>query len=531
MTGTLAGVLDGYLDLRVQIDPVEGTFVGRHDVDGVLPAYDEPSVHAQVAALRSYTLALEEASAESLDDEIDRTAALHDARHLLLVLEREKPFTRDPSVHLAQVLGGLHLLMVRNAQDPPRRAAALLARLCALPDFLRTAEAVLVNPAQPMVALAASMLPGGIALVREGLDDPDVDLSSLDPAELGDARAAAVDALLAFEAVLARLADQAEASFAIGRDLFDRKLHTAHLIRDGADELLRYGTRLRAEALAAVEETAAEVQPGADWRDVATRLRAEMPPAGAALDAYERAVDDARRFTASHGLMRVTTTAVRVVPTPVFLRALVPFVAYQGPGAFDRDQDGTLFVTLPDDGASWRTTCVAELPSMALHEAVPGHHQQIVTANGLERTVRRVLGTPAAREGWALYCETLMAEHGFLASAAERFFHAYHLLWRALRIVLDVSLHTKRMSTAAAAAMLQDGLGLEQGAAAAEVARCCARPTEPLCYAVGRRDVLQLRDDARRARGGAFTLAAFHDELLQYGALPTALARWGMGLA
>lgn len=531
MTETLAGVLDGYLDLRARIDPVEGTFAGRHEVDGVLPAYDDASVHAQAAALRSYTLALEEAGADSLDDEIDRTAALHDARHLLLVLEREKPFTRDPSMHLSQALGALHLLLVRNAQDPPRRATALLARLAALPAYLRTAEEVLVHPAQPMVALAASMLPGGVALVREGLDDPAVDLSALDAAELAAARGAAVDALLGFEAVLARLADRADAPFAIGRDLFDRKLHTAHLIRDGADELLRYGTRLRDEALADVRDTAAEVDPGRDWRDVAARLREDMPPADAALDAYARAVDAARRFTASHGLMHVATTDVRVVPTPAFMRALVPFVAYQGPGALDRDQRGTLFVTLPEDGAPWRTTCVAELPSMVLHEAVPGHHQQIVTANGLERGVRRELGTPAAREGWALYCETLMAEHGFLASPAERFFHAYHLLWRALRVIIDVSLHTKRMTTAEAAAALHEGLGLDETAAAAEVARCCARPTEPLCYAVGRRDVVRLREDARRARGGAFGLAAFHDELLRYGALPTALARWGMGLA
>ena len=531
MTGTLGGVLEGYLDLRVRIDPVEGTFVGRHEMDGALPSYDEGAVHAQAASLRSYTLALEEAETASLEDEIDRTAALHDARHLLLVLEREKPFTRDPSLHLAQALGGLHLLMLRSAQDPPRRAAALLQRLVALPDYLRVADEALTHPAQPMVALASSMLPGGIALVREGLDDPSVDLSSLDAAELSAARTAAVEALRGFEAALTRMADRADAPFAIGRDLFDRKLHTAHLIRDGADELLRYGSRLGEEALERLREASAAVAPGADWRDVATRLREDMPPADGALEAYADAVRAAREFTVSRALMHVTDAAVRVMPTPGFLRALVPFVAYQGPGAFDADQHGTLFVTLPQDGAAWRTTCRAELPSMVLHEAVPGHHQQVAIANGLERPIRRVLGTPAAREGWASYCETLMHEHGYLATPAERFFHAYHLLWRALRIVLDVSLHTKRMSVAEAATRLRDELGLEPVAAAAEVARCCARPTEASCYAVGRRDVLQLREDARRVRGAAFTLAGFHDELLRHGALPTPLARWGMGLA
>ena len=144
--------------------------------------------------------------------------------------------------------------------------------------------------------------------------------------------------------------------------------------------------------------------------------------------------------------------------------------------------------------------------------------------------MRRVLATPAAREGWALYCESLMAEEGFLSSPGERLFHAHHLLWRALRVILDVKLHTKKMPVADAARLLRDELGFTDVAAAAEVARYCAYPTYQICYAVGRRDILQLRDDARRARGSDFSLSDFHDELLSYGGLPTALARWGMGL-
>jgi uncharacterized protein (DUF885 family) len=152
-------------------------------------------------------------------------------------------------------------------------------------------------------------------------------------------------------------------------------------------------------------------------------------------------------------------------------------------------------------------------------------------ANTLPSIPRRVLSTPAAREGWALYCESLMAEMGFLNSAEQRFFQAHHLLWRAVRVILDVSLHTKGMSMEEAAARLRDELGFEPNIAEAEAKRYCAYPTYQLCYAVGRRDILALRDDLRKARADEFSLAGFHEELLQYGALPTALARWGMGLA
>jgi uncharacterized protein (DUF885 family) len=242
-------------------------------------------------------------------------------------------------------------------------------------------------------------------------------------------------------------------------------------------------------------------------------------------------MEASRHFTISRELMPVPDTALEVVPTPEFLRPLIPLAAYQGPGAFDPVQRGLFLVTLPENGESWRSHCRAELPSTALHEGIPGHHLQMSIGNQLPSVPRRVLSTPAAREGWALYCESLMAEMGFLDSAAERFFQAHHLLWRAIRVILDVSLHTKGMSMQEAAARLRDELGFEAHVAEAEAKRYCAYPTYQLCYAVGRRDILALREDMRRARSDEFSLSAFHEELLQYGALPTALARWGMGLS
>lgn len=531
MTDSLADVFNGYMDLRWRLDPVEATFAGLHELGGEFARYDAASVREHLAALRSYTAALEQAEAGTLEEEIDRTAALHDARHWILLLDRERPFAFNPAFHISHALNGIHLLLARGEQDPPRRAAELLERLRALPDFLIRAVDALTEPANPLVALGSSMVAGGVALIRDGLDDSAVDLSTLDPAELAEARAAAAQALLEFGDALTLMQEEAGDNFAIGRDLFDRKLHTAHMIRDNADELLRYGEALRSEAHSMLERISAEIEAGSDWRDVLARLKADVPECTGALDEYEGALRASRDFTVSHGLMRVTDAPIDVVPTPGFLRTMIPFAAYQGPGAFEEGQRGRFFVTLPEECEAGKVECRSERPSTVLHEGVPGHHQQITVANRLPGVMRRVLATPAAREGWALYCESLMAEEGFLSSPGERLFHAHHLLWRALRVILDVKLHTKGMPVAEAAQLLREELGFTPAAAAAEVARYCAYPTYQLCYAVGRRDILQLREDARRARGSGFSLAAFHDELLGYGGLPTALARWGMGLA
>ena len=529
MIGRLADVLEGYLDLRWRINPVEGTYVGRHEFDSELPHYDADSLHDYATALRSYTLSLEEADAESLDDEIDRTAALHAARHDLLVLEREKPHARDPSHALLHALNAIHLLLARHSDDAPRRSAAVLARVQALPRFLDEAAAALTEPRSVFFGIARAMIVGGTTLLREGLVAPA--LSGIDPIALAEARDAAIDALNRYADALALMEPRGDDGAGIGRELFDLKLHTAHMIRENADELLRFGERLRSEAIAELERLAKTLRPNASWREVVRILREDTPTRESALEEYQRAMRAAHEFTIERELVTVPEGELVVTPTPEFLRALIPFAAYQGPAAFDGDSRGTFFVTLPRPGEPWRLHCRSELPSTALHEGVPGHHLQIVTASRLPRVVRRVLSSPAAQEGWALYCENLMAEQGFISDPAVRFFQVHHLLWRALRVILDVSLHTKGLTVDKAAALLRDELALEESAARAEAVRYCAFPTYQLCYALGRRDILRLRDDVRQARGASFSLRAFHDELLAYGALPTPLARWGMGLA
>ena len=259
MIGSLADVLEGYLDLRWRINPVEGTYVGRHEFDSELPRLDTASLHDYAAALRSYTASLEEADADSLDDEIDRTAALHAARHDLLVLEREKPHARDPSYALLHALNAIHLLLARQSDDATRRSAAVLARVQALPRFLDEAAAALTEPRSVFFDTARSMVVGGITLLREALTASA--FPRVDPIALAEARDSAIDALNRYADALALMEPRDDEGAGIGRELFDLKLHTAHMIRENADELLRFGERLRSEAIAELERLAKTLRP------------------------------------------------------------------------------------------------------------------------------------------------------------------------------------------------------------------------------------------------------------------------------
>jgi uncharacterized protein (DUF885 family) len=229
--------------------------------------------------------------------------------------------------------------------------------------------------------------------------------------------------------------------------------------------------------------------------------------------------------------------ALDVVPTPSFLVPLMPFAAYEPPPVHLAGQAGRFYVTLPQPGAApdvvarqLREHGVHALPSLVAHEAYPGHHLQLVTAHRLRSPVRRHLWTPVMVEGWALYGEQLMAESGYYAGPEARLFQLMNLLWRAVRIVLDVGLHTRGMTPAEAVQYLTDHLPMERRNAEAEVRRYCAYPTYQLSYAVGRRELLELRRDYQERAGADFSLRRFHDELLTYGGLPVSLARWGMGI-
>jgi uncharacterized protein (DUF885 family) len=168
---------------------------------------------------------------------------------------------------------------------------------------------------------------------------------------------------------------------------------------------------------------------------------------------------------------------------------------------------------------------------MVSHEAYPGHHLQLLTAQGLGSEVRRHIWSPVMVEGWALYSEQLMDETGFYRTEEARLFRLLNLLWRAIRVVLDVGLHTRGMTPAAAVDYLVEHLPIERPSAEAEVRRYCAWPTYQLSYAVGRRELLRLRDAYRERDPAGYSPRKFHDEVMRYGGLPVTLARWGMDLA
>jgi len=530
MTAT-ADLYRSYLDLRWHFDPAAATSAGVSGHDERLGDFSLAEMRLHLAAFKAIALAVEQLEVDDPQEEIDRTAFLDEVWVKIARFERERPHVHDPGFWLSHLYRAFHSLLRQRNADPGDRARGLLGRLKATPVFLRGARETVQDPPRIFLDTATALVEAGprlLADAAQNAQEADPELAGPVDDALSEAQSALTRFALALRGEFRAHPD--DLSFAVGEDQFNRRLHHEHALRAGAPELYRYGLHLADEVAVEVAQLARMLDPSASWRTVVDRLRGQSMPGADMVAPFREAVGRARRFLEQHDLVTIPEGRLDVIETPAFLRPLMPFAAYTPPPVFGEDRTGTFYVTSPTPGAPLNQHSLHEISATAVHEAWPGHHLQLLAARDAASEVRRVSWTPVTVEGWALYCEELMADAGFFSTVEERLFQRLHLLWRAVRIVLDIGLHTRGMRPDQAVDMLVDRVAMDRSKAHAEVSRYCAWPTYQLCYAVGRRELLHLRDAWRESAGPAAPIRQFHDTLLSYGGLPLSLIRWGMGL-
>jgi uncharacterized protein (DUF885 family) len=215
------------------------------------------------------------------------------------------------------------------------------------------------------------------------------------------------------------------------------------------------------------------------------------------------------------------------------MRGTIPYAAYMMPGPLEKMQQGVFLVTPVDPQSSKREQeeklkghYYGKLPVTALHEAYPGHHLQLVYANSVGSLPRKLgaLLSSLFVEGWAFYCEELMEQLGYIDQPLQRLARLSDQLWRAARIILDVSLHTRRMNVEEGIDFLVEKAGLERSNAQAEVRRYTASPTQPMSYLIGKLEIVKLIDEYKKRHPQA-SLQEVHDAVLSCGSLPPRLMR------
>ncbi len=163
-------------------------------------------------------------------------------------------------------------------------------------------------------------------------------------------------------------------SFAIGEEQFNRRLHHEHALQAGAPELYRYGLHLVEEVEAEVTALAQEIEPSTPWRILVERLRGRLVPGSDLVNVFREETEQGPRSSWPSGAWcAIPDGDLEVVDTPRFLRPLVPFAAYEAPGALAADRSGMFYVTSPNGARSSEGMhCMHEVAATAIHEAYPG---------------------------------------------------------------------------------------------------------------------------------------------------------------
>jgi uncharacterized protein (DUF885 family) len=234
------------------------------------------------------------------------------------------------------------------------------------------------------------------------------------------------------------------------------------------------------------------------------------------VDLYKKYIDQMQpKLPELFGLL--PKTQVEVLPVEEFREKEASGAQYNQ-GTPDGKRPGRVYVNTYDFAN--RTT--TNIETTAYHEGVPGHHMQISIAQTLPGLppFRQQGGYNAYAEGWALYSERLGKEVGFFQDPLSYYGHLSDELLRANRLVLDTGVHYKHWTRQQMVDYFHAHSSQDEPSIQSETDRYIAYPGQALSYKMGQLKILELRERAKTQLGEKFDLRAFHDEILNGGALP-----------
>jgi uncharacterized protein (DUF885 family) len=527
-----------FIDRFMEEDPVTATQLGDRRFDDRLADYSRAALERQVREIRDSLTEFEgfDPAGFDVDARIDLQLMVQVTKSALRGFEKFKDHVRNPGKYSEEGMGGVFLLLIKEFAPLEDRLEKALGRLRAIPEVLaRGKENIRPEEVPPIwneVALESCQQ--GLALFTVLIPALAQQVPKL-ATDLNAASERAAQALQDYARFLQEVvATKAQGDFAVGKGLFEELVRENHMLDYGTEELLDIGWRLFRETQTAMEQLAQQIDRQKTARELLEIAKADHPKADDLLDVYRREMAKVRQFVATQDIVTIPEgESLKIEPTPPFLWGVIPYAAYMPPGPLESMQQGIFVVTPVDPQSSekereekLRGHHYAKLPVTALHEAYPGHHLQLVYANSIGSLPRKLGGFVSSLfiEGWAFYCEELMEQLGYIDQPLQRLGRLSDQLWRAARIILDVSLHTKKMTVEEGIGFMVDRCGLERSNAQAEVRRYTATPTQPMSYLIGKLEIVKLIDEYKESHPQA-SLKQIHDAVLSCGSLPPRLMR------
>jgi uncharacterized protein (DUF885 family) len=577
-----------FFDAWLPRSPVTATALGHHAHDGEWPDLSSEARARNLAwgeALRAEIEAAlsDEAAPISASDRVDLHILLDQLRLGVISETHERTWATDPLAYAYLVGAGLDDLISRDYAPLPQRAASLAERLEGLPALLEQAQANLSDPAAiklPHARVAQSQFRGVVALIDGEIPNRVAEAPPEVRERISKASKPARAAIERFiETVLSDTAiAQAAGPWRIGSEVFAEKLGATLGTRRDATDVLAAAraehARVRAqmEAIAvelheplygkpAPEEARSGGEPARELvRNVLRDLATFRPTAESLRDDCEANLATIDAFVRAKNLIPMDPEEVlEVIWTPEHERGVAIAGLDPAPPLDERAGLASFYLVQPVPDA-WtdevRDSFLREyngfmLEVLSIHEAIPGHFVQLYYSRRDDSKVRRVFNNGPFVEGWAVYTEQLMVEHGYPGVAPEKtakrkprgiagrvwelrqtpelrakaiaLNRAKFYLRAVTNAILDHEIHAGDMTEAEALALMMEESFQEEGEARGKWTRAQVTSAQLSTYFVGAVEWNELRDQARQRAedsGEPFDLSRFHAEALAHGAPP-----------
>jgi uncharacterized protein (DUF885 family) len=535
-----------FLDEMLRRSPTFATHAGDHRHDARWPDVSVQGEAAERKFIAETRAALAALPRDRLSEQNQIDAAILDERLRAMVfsLDELKPYDIDPMAYVGLISNGIDPLVTREFGTRESRMAALAGRLDGIPAIVAVARQRLAHAAKVFTETAIQQNKGLIALVETQLPARFAEV----PAEKDRLAAAATRAAAALHDLQrfleTDLLPRSDGSFRLGRERFAKKL--AFALGDDIDidsvaaDARALLTRTQAEMVDTAKQIWADDKLGklpaldtaeqkkAFVRRVLDHVAADRPTNQTILADARRWLDKTTAFVRDQNLVRVPEEPVAVIEMPEYKRGIA--VAYCDSSGPLEATPQTFFAISPTPSdwpkaraeSFYREYNQAMLAELTIHEAMPGHYLQLMHNNQFASKLRAVFASGPFVEGWAVYAEWMMAEHGF-GGPRVKLQRQKMVLRLSANAILDHDIHAGTMDEQAALALMKSEAFQEDGEAVGKWKRARLSSAQLTTYFYGFTELLKLRKAVESQPG--FSERAYHDRLLSWGSPPMKYVR------
>ena len=560
-----ATLADSFMKESLALSPVSASYAGYHkhpgkdgrmiELDAVL---DDVSAEAFAEQRTFYagwrerfgkeaplsSLGVQDAADWRLiDDQIGRN---------LLELDSIQNYKHNPTVFVELIGNGLFLPLSQDYASDETRVGHVISRIEQIPRFLEQAEKALVDADPIFVKVGVEENEGNIDLI-EKMVPAAIPAGSPQRARYDQLAPKAVDALKAFNRWMQEDLGKRPTTrtWRLGKEWYDKKFKLVMEAPVTPEQILadaeREMTEVRAEMLQLAlplhkqmyaDHTDHSDVTGAEREnlivgEVLRRISDDHPQRDELMDAVKKDLEAITAFIREKKIVSLSERQnLKVIPTPPFMRGIYSVAGFAGPPPLEPTAEAQYWVTpidpsVPGERAESKLREYNNwvLKWLTIHEALPGHYVQFEHANDVQPPTRRVLrslfGNGAYVEGWAEYIAQVMMDAGF-ADNDPRF----RLSMRKLRLrllantILDVRMQTMGMTDEQAMELMTKRAFQTQAEAEGKLQRAKLSSTQLPTYHVGLRAWQELRKKYEAKKGPAFDMLAYHNLVLDQGALP-----------